>query len=158
MIGIVYILIDPRDSRIRYVGQTTQAPAKRLRAHCNASKKQRSHLARWVACVLRDGRIPQIVPVAVAETRQRLNDLEIAFIDVVRGAGAKLVNATPGGEGGSVKGRVLSSETRRRMSEAHRGLSIAPETRAKISAAQRSNTVASRFTSTRNPRRREVQC
>lgn len=48
-----YVLIDPRDGKIRYVGQTVDTQ-NRLRNHIwEAKKKNRSHKERWIVSLLR---------------------------------------------------------------------------------------------------------
>ena len=39
--GTVYVLTDPRDRMIRYVGATTSTLAQRLSGHCSAARPDR---------------------------------------------------------------------------------------------------------------------
>jgi hypothetical protein len=60
-VAYIYVLIDPRDNQIRYVGKTTQ-PLKRLKSHiyeCK-NKKYKHRRAKWVRNLIKENLIPII--------------------------------------------------------------------------------------------------
>lgn len=126
----IYVLIDPRDRQVRYVGKSVR-PASRLREHLQRARLGRaSHLYCWIRSI---GAIPDIevideVPDSDWQVAERF------WIAYLRMVGADLVNATEGGEGigqnpspevrrkmGANKGRVFSADVRLKMSLARMG-------------------------------------
>lgn len=119
--NIVYALVDPRDGEIRYVGQTTKGVA-RIRQHateCLLRQEAHTHRVRWIRQLQSLGLgFDHKVLESVADPDE-LDVVECFWIAQLRGMGARLTNHTVGGEG--TRGRVVSEETRRRVSEAQRG-------------------------------------
>lgn len=139
----VYLLRDPRDNAIRYVGWTLLAPDERLREHLRERQRNnRHHRARWIKCLAR----LQLAPTIHVVQRGRGDgwaDAERKWIARCRADGCDLVNGTDGGEG--VPGHRHSEETRRRLSEIMRGREVpalqgrplSAEHREKLAAAKR---------------------
>lgn len=98
MFGLIYVLIDPRDCRVRYVGQTTLSLPERLRLHMSPQKLRKdARTAEWLR-ELRDlGLRPEIIPVAAGRDREHLDALEIAFVQHMLAIGAPLTNTHGGG-------------------------------------------------------------
>jgi hypothetical protein len=75
--GTVYVLVDPRDNRVRYVGATTQALKVRLKGHM-ASPTPR--IKAWVDGLVSGGLAPRIEPINENVPEGDLWDLERAEI------------------------------------------------------------------------------
>lgn len=95
--GFVYILSDPRDEEIRYVGSTLR-PKARLRAHIATGRNYpRTKLQIWIADLLRDGVQPMMGIVAIVIMGD-LQQVEYAYCCKLRRRGARLLtqpNANP---------------------------------------------------------------
>lgn len=108
--------MDPRDSEIRYVGQTIQNIDDRLSEHCRNIYRD-DYRARWVRLLKRLGLKPLIQSV------QQVSEIsadaaEIFWISHFFERGCKLTNSTEGGCG--TRGRVYTPETRKKISEANK--------------------------------------
>lgn len=149
--AIIYILIDPLDNEIRYVGKTWQTPSRRLSDHCRTDRPGNSHKENWIAKVLRWGYRPLIEIVQSVP----VDDWPIAeqyWIGYYRELGCNLTNGTLGGDGGNtltpaaraklsksktgVKRPPFSDEWRARMSASRQGQVRSPEQRSNMSAAK----------------------
>lgn len=145
-VGIVYVLVDPRDRQIRYVGYTGGSLAARLRQHLQHARKQRGkanyYAINWLNTLIDEGLRPEIIAVDtfVAHNWQQR---ERHWIDVFRQLGCDLTNTKPGGGGGEkrgpspLKGRKFSDEHRRRISEAARRRFADPEERRRASEVRK---------------------
>lgn len=106
----IYVLIDPRDNRIRYVGKANNVEV-RLRNHVKEARQGKTdHKANWLRQVLKDGYYPilEIVEVcSINEWQYR----EIFWIEEMKRRGNYLTNEKEGGFGCNP-----SIETRERMS------------------------------------------
>jgi hypothetical protein len=123
--AIVYGLTSTEDGQIRYIGQTIKPLNKRLRSHIDGAKRGGTWpVAKWIRKVIRQVFTVQIVP--LVETAI-WNDTEIETIAVYLAQGAKLLNATNGGQ--NPVGLVFSEETRRKMSDAAKRRWSGPEAR-----------------------------
>jgi len=111
IISSIYVLKDPRNTSIRYVGWSKN-PIARLRAHLNDSRKLRSHKDKWVNLLKRNGLVPII---EIIEQTTKPQEREIYWISRLRADGHKLTNATDGGEG--ALGLTVSAENRRKSSD-----------------------------------------
>lgn len=145
----IYVLFDPADGLVRYVGWTINSRV-RLRDHCKPSNlKKSSYCARWIASVVAVGRRPVM---AIIENRSSgdWKRAERMWVSYFIFAGARLTNATDGGEGApgrlhtdaakaamsaKRKGRKPHPNAMRRTSELNKGVKRPPEWSAKISAA-----------------------
>lgn len=120
----IYLLRQPSDNAIRYVGQSVY-PDKRLWAHiAEARSGARSHRSNWIRKLLAAGEQPilEIIEEATVETWIEREQFWIAFY---RAAGCRLVNATDGGEG--TLGHKLSDEARAKMSAVRKGRKRDPD-------------------------------
>lgn len=93
----IYALIDPRDKRVRYIGMTTQALRKRYGAHLRDCRKG-TYRSRWISALRAQGLKPIMLELETVPAEDRA-DAERRWIAFYRAAGARLVNATDGGEG-----------------------------------------------------------
>ena len=149
----IYALIDPRDSRIRYIGKSTN-PKKRLGVHLRDSGN--CHRVAWIQSLLKVGMVPQLAIMEEVAADADWQERERFWIQMHRSAGCDLTNGTDGGDGGdtgnglperrrinseSLKGRVFTEEHRRRLSEAGRGRRLSEASLAKMAEAKRGHTL-----------------
>lgn len=131
---LVYGLIDPVTSEMRYVGATTvglKRPKSHLRKSAYDGKYRDSHFYRWIRCVINSGYLPEIVVIEYADENQDPFQLEKEWVAYFREIGCSLTNTTDGGEGRL--GYTASVETKAKLS----ARIVTPEWRANQSAAQR---------------------
>ena len=96
LLARIYVLVDPRDEEIRYVGWTIRTLPQRLRSHLR--DKYPGHKTRWVQMLRRLGLKPRIdliqeVPLLDWAAAERY------WIGYFRSMGCRLTNSTDGGEG-----------------------------------------------------------
>ena len=126
----IYALIDPRYETVRYVGWTMN-PARRLRAHCASAERTQSHKGHWLRSLLAAGLRPTMSIVEDGEG-DGWQIAERKWIAHYRSAGARLTNATNGGDG--ALGCIPGAAVRAKMSSAHKGRKQTPESIAKTRA------------------------
>lgn len=93
---IVYGLVSSRDDALRYVGQTTQTPERRLSQHRYYAKRKQTAVHKWFARETADG---FVVSLRVICADAVMHATEIEVIAQRRAAGDRLLNHTDGGEG-----------------------------------------------------------
>lgn len=164
MVTYIYGLIDPDTHECRYVGKADNIQ-KRLSQHVSAARVEITHKGRWLCSLLTKGLQPEILIFECVPT-DIWQDSEVWWISYMRCLGARLTNATVGGDGmcgvpeiclkisNSLKGHVVSEETRKKLSDStkgrkvsqevvsrlvtcNKGKSLSPEHRAKIAAPQK---------------------
>lgn len=113
----IYVLIDPRNNEIRYVGKSIN-PNVRVRRHISEAKnsKQTNHRINWLKNLASDGYKPiiEIIDEVVGEWEW----LEIYWINQLKVWGFKLVNSTDGGENPPLwSGKTHSKEHKEKLSE-----------------------------------------
>lgn len=89
----IYILVDPRDRRVRYVGQTCD-PVARLRSHVSPSSEATPEKHAWVDSLRRDGMAPIMIQIGSVPGMCAANEGEKIAIDFYRESGAALLNCT----------------------------------------------------------------
>lgn len=115
------------------MGQTIQPPRERLSKHRYSAIKRldRSHLGKWFRSLIRQGMLPGMCVWERAD-RSALDSREKFWIAGFKENGFRLVNHRAGGSHtypkGTGKGRVVSEETRHKISVANRGRKQSPET------------------------------
>jgi hypothetical protein len=119
----IYVLRDPINSDIRYVGQTNDCK-RRLNKHITNSKslKDSRHISNWIRS-LSSSPIMDIIEVCDYSIR---NERENYWINHYKDEGCDLCNSSKGGAGAGIGnknclGRVISKETRIKMSNANKG-------------------------------------
>lgn len=132
---VVYVLSDPRDNAIRYVGVSSRSAYRRLWEHIHRALKTplRNHRVCWIRSLLQRGLEPVLT--IVESGTGDWAESERTWIAAFRGIGCNLVNGTDGGDG--VMGLRHSSESKARMAIAHLGKRASVETRAKMSRSRR---------------------
>jgi len=138
----IYVLIDPRDNQIRYVGKTNNIKT-RLTEHCTPRNlKNNTYKVNWIRSVLNYNLRP-ILKVIEQCDESNWQEREIYWIKYYRDLGYDLTNATEGGEGTQLfgdknpmygipspnKGRKHSEETKRKIRESQIGKLVPIETR-----------------------------
>ena len=141
----IYVLIDPRDGRVRYVGKTAN-PVKRLPGHLAEARGERHRRACWLRALLALGLEPTLE--VIEEVAGNGNERERFWIALYRSEGHDLVNGTDGGEGVTMtpemrakignanRGKIRTLEAREAMSTSRRGRLRPPEA---VAATAQSN-------------------
>jgi hypothetical protein len=80
------------------------------------------------------------VLICEAESRKEVLELEALFVTQELVDDHMCYNLKPGGAGGGQKGRILSDETKAKLSAAQKGRTLSEESKAKISAAKKGKT------------------
>jgi hypothetical protein len=141
----VYTIKDPRTGAIRYVGWTSKSLARRLNTHIQEaiSKRARSYRAKWLLSLLSIG-IRPVIEAIEHGNGDGWAEAERRWIAKFRADGARLVNATDGGEG--TPGMRVSEKAKRMTAERTRGKARPPEVIAKWHAAARAANLGRKFT------------
>lgn len=146
--SFVYGLCEPETKDIRYVGVSTHLKSRYLE---HLKDRLDSHKSRWIRTLVSKGLKPRLIILQCVLNENR--DLaERNWIKLLRESGAKLTNLTDGGDGALGakrseefkrnigrfmskfrKGKPLSEEHKKVLSEATKGRPLSPEHRAKIS-------------------------
>ena len=127
---VVYGLASSEDGKIRYIGQTAQALAKRFSAHFSYPvSKRNSMVNRWISSVRQAG---FRVLCFVIESDAIWNDTETRWIAWYLKQGTELVNTTVGGSG--TLGHKVSAEIRAKISAGLKGKRKSQDHVAKIRA------------------------
>ena len=158
---IVYGLIDPRNGELRYVGKTVGKLQTRWRAHIAPSKLGDTYRCRWIRQLLAAGLKPEPFVIETHGSEDDLNGAEVWWIAYLRSIGCRLTNTSDGGDGATgvrwsedrkvrmsehFRGRVVSDETRKLLSESRKGLpsprrgkplNLSPEARERLAASGR---------------------
>ena len=93
----IYILVDPRNDLVRYVGKANNI-SQRYRAHKNKARKEQQHKRNWVALLKREGLKPAIEVIDVIQIGE-WKFWEKYWISQFRVWGFDLLNYTVGGDG-----------------------------------------------------------
>lgn len=117
----IYTLSHPDTKEIRYIGKTVKALEDRLTSHIYDSVKRKdkktiTHKDNWLRKLNKEGKIPLIEKLDSTEW-YKSQELEKYWIAIYKNLGFNLLNQTDGGEGNL--GRIVSAETRKRMSLAN---------------------------------------
>lgn len=151
---VIYGLCDSGEPGvIRYVGKAID-PKRRLHTHLTDNEGV-TYKENWVRFVLSEGRKVEQVFIAFASTNEGANYLERHYIKLFRELGIVLTNATDGGDGQShgwqppeewrrkksemMRNRVITKETRHKLSVAATGVKFSNERRSNISIALKGN-------------------
>ena len=131
MTNVIYGLIDPNTGELRYIGKTYNI-RRRFGAHYTPSNlRAPTHKNNWLRRLLTTNQKPEVWIIETHPEYADLYDAEIELIAYYRSIGARLTNATPGGDG-LWPGYQASPETRAKISAAGRGRIQSGETRRKI--------------------------
>lgn len=141
-LGHLYVLVDPRDGEIRYVGWTGRTFEQRLAEHMYSRASEHNHRTHWLAHLKRMKLLPILRPLQTVSIAEVAN-AERYWISYFRVAGCSLVNGTNGGEG--ALGRRVSAETRAKISatKAAKPARLSAERRAQISIQMKNRVITS---------------
>ena len=131
---VIYGLIDPRTQECRYVGKAKDAVKRGYLHVCESQLRRKTYKNHWIKSLLREGQRPEMI-VLEETTSANWKEAETFWIGYLRFLGARLTNATSGGDGV----HDPSPEAREKMGAACRGKNrtFTPEHKAKIAAANR---------------------
>lgn len=122
---LVYGLVDTATGAVRYVGKSSSGMKRALSHRCACSRKDTTHLGRWLSKQYETlGLVPGVLVLAECTDNDDANKKEQEIIARLREAEFDLVNITGGGEGNV--GWSPSDETRAKQSLAHKGKKGAP--------------------------------
>lgn len=93
----IYVLIDPRDNKVRYVGKANNV-SQRYRAHLNRARAHQTHKKNWLIQLKKEGLKP-IIEVIDEVPIDEWQYWEIYWISQMKQWGFNLVNYTNGGDG-----------------------------------------------------------
>lgn len=108
----IYILQDPRNNLVKYVGKSNN-PRRRYTSHLVYTPKNKSHCHRWIQSLKKKGLKP--IMTVIDEITGDWEWLEQYWIEQFKHWGFNLVNLTVGGEG--VVGYIHKKETIEKLSE-----------------------------------------
>lgn len=124
----IYALKDPRNDSVKYIGKTSYLKS-RLAKHVYNRNQGNTHKNNWIKLLLSENLLP-IMEVIEECDETNWEEKEIFWIAKYKEMGNKLTNSTDGGEGATItdenskkkiseklKGRKLSKETKRKISE-----------------------------------------
>lgn len=135
--GKIYVLKDPIDGSIRYVGKYQRKYlSNRLKAHVREAIKSNSynHRLNWIRLLIQQNLQPQIELIQDGFTNSdELCQAEMFLINFYKQIGLNLVNGTPGGDGNNLP---RSEKTRQLMSIAAKGKKKSLEHRLNIATAK----------------------
>jgi hypothetical protein len=112
----IYILIDPNDGDIKYVGKTTQKLSYRLSAHMR--EKGKCHRVNWIKKLKEQNQKPRIMVIEEIDGGWPWQESERFWIKFFKKLGFNLTNNTSGGDGVP----DLPKETRQKISAAWIGI------------------------------------
>jgi hypothetical protein len=94
----IYALIDPRDNKVKYVGQTVQPLYNRLACHVDKARREKENTpkARWIREVLSSGHRPSIKLLEEVEDKEK----RAAEDKWMRKYSNDIFNSAPAGSGG----------------------------------------------------------
>jgi len=111
---LIYILIDPKTNKVRYVGQTTKKLQQRLSAHINKARNtpnKTTHKNTWIKSLIKENLKPIIQLIDIVSDDE-WKEKEKYYIKKYRESGDELLNLSEGGDSGSMPGgrRVWESQ------------------------------------------------
>lgn len=135
----IYILIDPRNNQIRYVGKANN-PKKRLEGHLG--DKRKTYKTNWIKN-LKSKELRPVIEIIDEVALDEWQFWEQHYISLYKSWGFKLTNATIGGEGAGEFGINFTPEIRLKMRLAklgkpslRKGKKVSEEGKAKMSKAR----------------------
>jgi len=131
MMVYIYCLKCPDTNNVRYVGKTINSLERRLNKHMAESSlaAQNNHRTNWLRSLKNENKMPIIELLEIVAENTKWEDRERAWIALFKKNGAKLINSNDGGDG--QHGRILSQQTKNKISKSLMGHSVSEETRNK---------------------------
>lgn len=117
----IYTLAHPTTKEVRYIGQTNNI-VRRLKKHLKTAESSTRHISNWIRSLPSP---PILTVIETCEVSVR-NEREQYWIDYYKSQGYELCNASNGGAGAGLGnknclGRIMSEETKKKISEANKG-------------------------------------
>lgn len=117
---IVYALVDPRTSQVRYVGETVRKGSTRFAQHVRTARQQTTPpVNAWIRGLLDAGIAPVMVEIEEFSEKPAMHESEVFWIEQFRAMGAALLNIAPGGS--TRVGYRHSEETKAKWRRERRG-------------------------------------
>lgn len=111
----IYALIDPRNGNIRYIGKANN-PRTRFNSHVfDLAKTKKTN---WIKSLVKIGLKPELLVIDEVLISEWIF-WEMHYISLFKFYGFKLTNLTDGGEGGSLIKRIMTQETKEKLSRIH---------------------------------------
>lgn len=148
----IYVLVDPRDDMIRYVGKTINLRA-RYACHCCPKEGNGLYVKRWLK-QLKDQNLYPVMELLEICTDDIWKEREIYWIAMGKELNWPITNLTKGGEtttgykhteetkriiGEKSKAKIITEETRQRNSKAKKGVPITEQHRENIRISKLGN-------------------
>lgn len=135
----IYALCEPDTGEVRYIGKTACGISRRLCEHISNSKRRlyNGHFFNWLNVLVAKGQKPKTLILETVLAGGDWAASERKWISHYREMGARLTNATEGGEGVTGRKWVPNAESRARMAAAQLGRKASLETRVKRSESLR---------------------
>lgn len=139
----IYVLRDPNDNEIRYVGKSDN-PKERIIEHIRKSKYKKTYKNNWIQKLLKEDKKP-IMEIIDTVQKYEWSEKEKYWVKYYKDKGYNLTNLTEGGDGGNfgdeinklisqkLKGRVFTEETIKIMSESAKKRKLTEEGRKSLS-------------------------
>lgn len=123
--NVIYGLIDPNTQELRYVGYSKDLKTRMRQHYQPANLKRITHKNNWLKSLINLGQKAEVYVIEKYDTPEELPQAEIEMIAYYRYVGCDLTNGTYGGDGAT--GRIVSEETRKKVSIANTGKKQSPE-------------------------------
>ncbi len=127
-LGVIYMLVDPRDSVVRYVGQTIQETKQRLAEHISLARRKKIkniHVYNWIRQLLNLNLVPEIYILEDNLDNAIITDREKYWINHLKNLGADLTNKNLDPHEVHNKGQHHSEKTKQKI-RAKRALQVSP--------------------------------
>lgn len=154
----IYTLSDPITGEVRYVGKTIKKLRDRLKIHIWIARHgNKTHRCAWIRKLLEQAVEPVITQIEMVEGAREWADRECYWIKKYTHDGARLTNATAGGEGWhglkhkeeskikigiAHKGKVISADQKRKQSLAMSGRKLTQAHKDKLADANKGRGVS----------------
>jgi len=124
---LIYGLQDPITLELRYIGKSSRG-MHRPQVHLKLVERPRTHKQRWINRLIRDGQMPLPFVLEELTTQAALDEAERFWIAYWRSIGARLTNATDGGDGWALGDRnpMHNPVAKARFSAANKGRKFKP--------------------------------
>lgn len=117
---VIYVLLDPRNLSVRYVGVTVNLE-RRMKEHTGSDLRSVNHRTNWVKSLIKLGLKP-VPRIIMHGSGPGWKQEERKWIAKYRNAGTPLTNGTDGGDG--THGRVWSEQQRQHMRDMMKGRTV----------------------------------
>ena len=118
---VIYALLDPETKKLRYVGYSSDAEQRYLEHYYKSALKPKTHKNDWLKSMLKQVVKAEMVILERYSTAEELPQAEVKMIAFCRQLGHPLTNGSDGGDGGRRPGFKHSEETKKKISEGHKG-------------------------------------